>query len=248
MEGDSSSDVPDDTNDEAFGSTFLKKRRKRTIIAAEQLLKLEGLYKQEQWPNREKKEKLARLIGMSTHFVNIWFQNKRSRMKKMAQEQEELSTLTVSNIVRNIPDSPLTPVTLPVHIAPKPRATKPLGSTSNDIAESSKSIPEIPRGMTTTSTCDTHKATSHKEQTWTYNGSTSVPTNNSTCMNGKRNLLQCIVAMTAVDEGGIVTVGDSSYDTAVNSALYGIQLETDSCVLVYSKEYGFDIHKNKDGF
>ncbi|XP_072050624.1 uncharacterized protein [Amphiura filiformis] len=70
-----------------------KRRRKRTIIGADQLSKLESLYKQEQWPNRERKEKLAKEIGMSTHFVNIWFQNKRSRMKKMAQEEAELAVL-----------------------------------------------------------------------------------------------------------------------------------------------------------
>ena len=70
-----------------------KRRRKRTIITADQLTKLEGLYRQEQWPNRERKEKLAKEIGMSTHFVNIWFQNKRSRMKKMAQEEAELAAM-----------------------------------------------------------------------------------------------------------------------------------------------------------
>ncbi|XP_041467665.1 retinal homeobox protein Rx1-like [Lytechinus variegatus] len=70
-----------------------RKRRKRTIITPEQLIKLEELYKQEQWPGRDRKEELAREIEMSSHFVNIWFQNKRSRLKKLAQEEEEIKAM-----------------------------------------------------------------------------------------------------------------------------------------------------------
>lgn len=81
---------PDDTG---------KIRRKRTIISPEQLSSLESRFKQEQWPNRETKEMLAKEIGMSTHFVNIWFQNKRSRMKKLAQEEAELAAMRQGGIL-----------------------------------------------------------------------------------------------------------------------------------------------------
>ncbi|XP_063957690.1 tetrapeptide repeat homeobox protein 2-like [Lytechinus pictus] len=88
-----------------------RKRRKRTIITPEQLIKLEELYKQEQWPGRDRKEELAREIEMSSHFVNIWFQNKRSRLKKLAQEEEEIKAMKSraeesSKCVKKIPLAP----------------------------------------------------------------------------------------------------------------------------------------------
>ena len=65
----------------------LKKRRRRTIITGEQLTSLENLYMQEQWPSKSKKEKLAAEIGTSEHFVSIWFQNKRARVKRESEEK-----------------------------------------------------------------------------------------------------------------------------------------------------------------
>ena len=88
-----SSDASAEPETEETLSMLKHNRRKRTIITPEQLMKLEELYKQEQWPGRDKKEELAREIEMSTHFVNIWFQNKRSRVKKLVQEEEEMKAM-----------------------------------------------------------------------------------------------------------------------------------------------------------
>uniref|UniRef100_T1IQQ5 Homeobox domain-containing protein n=1 Tax=Strigamia maritima TaxID=126957 RepID=T1IQQ5_STRMM len=68
--------------------TCMKKRRKRTSITSSQLQKLEQLFKEEPWPSRESKENLAEEIGMSPQFVNIWFQNKRARIKKESHDEE----------------------------------------------------------------------------------------------------------------------------------------------------------------
>lgn len=89
----SSSDAAAEPETEETFAMLKHNRRKRTIITPEQLMKLEELYKQEQWPGRDKKEELAREIEMSTHFVNIWFQNKRSRVKKLVQEEEEMKAM-----------------------------------------------------------------------------------------------------------------------------------------------------------
>ncbi|XP_072163447.1 uncharacterized protein [Diadema setosum] len=96
-----------------MSAMFPRKRRKRTIITAEQLLKLESLFKQEQWPGREKKEELAREIEMSTHFVNIWFQNKRSRVKKLAQEEEEIEAMRKRLLQATADDSKQSPCIAP---------------------------------------------------------------------------------------------------------------------------------------
>ncbi|XP_022081449.1 protein gooseberry-like isoform X2 [Acanthaster planci] len=138
-ESEASDDVCEASDMTHRGATSLltgRKRRRRTIIAADQLMKMEELYKQEQWPGREKKESLAREIGMSTHFVNIWFQNKRSRMKKLAQEEEELEFLRKARS----PGSKVDPVhgsstgTKPIAIAPKPPFGKTVPSNQSPIA------------------------------------------------------------------------------------------------------------------
>ncbi|CAH1791262.1 unnamed protein product [Owenia fusiformis] len=67
-----------------------KKKRKRTVIHQAQLHKLEELFNVENWPNRARKEKLAKELNRSIEFVNIWFQNKRARVKRDTEERAEL--------------------------------------------------------------------------------------------------------------------------------------------------------------
>lgn len=59
------------------------RKRYRTVISPRQLCKLEELYVRNQWPKRSVKESLAHEIGTTTNFVNNWFQNKRSRIRKV---------------------------------------------------------------------------------------------------------------------------------------------------------------------
>ena len=59
-----------------------KRKRKRTVIPDTHIDKLEKLFQRETWPNRAKKEALALEIGQSEHFVSVWFQNRRARMKR----------------------------------------------------------------------------------------------------------------------------------------------------------------------
>ncbi|XP_038046997.1 LIM homeobox transcription factor 1-alpha-like [Patiria miniata] len=134
-ESETSDDLSEASDTALFGATSVlprRKRRRRTIIGADQLMKMEQLYKQEQWPGREKKEALAREIGMSTHFVNIWFQNKRSRMKKLAQEEEELEILRQSRSPGTTVKLDSAPgpsmLTKPIAIAPKPAFGNPIRS------------------------------------------------------------------------------------------------------------------------
>ena len=79
-----------------------RKRRKRTIITAEQLEKLEHTFKQEQWPNKMCKERVAYELGSNEQFVSIWFQNKRARVKR----EEEMAKLQVTEKCLAIMDTP----------------------------------------------------------------------------------------------------------------------------------------------
>ena len=63
-----------------------KPRRKRTVIPAKELERLEKLFSENNWPNRQQKQSLAADLGRSKQFVNIWFQNKRARVKKHLEQ------------------------------------------------------------------------------------------------------------------------------------------------------------------
>lgn len=85
----------------------IRKRRKRTIITAEQLEKLEKTFKQEQWPNKLRKERLAYELGSNEQFVSIWFQNKRARVKReeeMAKMQLTDKCFMISDTQKNAED------------------------------------------------------------------------------------------------------------------------------------------------
>lgn len=76
-----------------FKTQKCKKRRKRTVIVPETLKRLEDVFAEERWPSRPAKLKLAQELNQTEQFVNIWFQNKRARMKreqaKIRQETEK---------------------------------------------------------------------------------------------------------------------------------------------------------------
>ncbi|XP_070579171.1 uncharacterized protein [Ptychodera flava] len=233
-------------------------KRRRTIISADQLLKLEGLYRQEQWPSREKKEALAKEIGMSTHFVNIWFQNKRSRMKKMVQEEEELSSLKKARLVE---EETATKPSKPVQIAPKPQPSSEVKysnqhATKQSMFEVKYTSTAQPTGIGDGS-ANTSKESgllSHKSQinqqlakmvlkhnqatATSYGTQVFQPVHNAV---DRRNLFQWMIAMAAIVEGGIIAPTDSNHRKAVNSALYGIKLRDDEDLLVYDKTDGFQV-------
>ena len=75
-----------DSNDsQAGGSQQASKKRKRTLITQEQTEKLEKSFQQEPWPNRARKEQLAKSMDKNTKFVSTWFQNKRARLRREEQ-------------------------------------------------------------------------------------------------------------------------------------------------------------------
>ena len=57
------------------------------------------------------------------------------------------------------------------------------------------------------------------------------------------NLFDCLVAMVALEEGGMLQKDDIAYDTAVNSALYGIKVD-EEMLLQYDKKNGFTFESN----
>ena len=60
--------------------------------------------------------------------------------------------------------------------------------------------------------------------------------------NANNTLFHTIVNMIALLEGDIIHNSHPEFDEAVNNALYGIQISSDSR-LVYDKNYGLDLVK-----
>ena len=62
-----------------------KRRGPRTNITAKQLEMLKNIFNQNPKPTRLMREQLAKDTGLSTRVIQVWFQNKRSKEKRMHQ-------------------------------------------------------------------------------------------------------------------------------------------------------------------
>lgn len=61
-------------------------KRKRHRTSPEQLMILEQMFKGNRTPDFETRAKLSKQLGMTPRRIQIWFQNKRAKMKKIQQE------------------------------------------------------------------------------------------------------------------------------------------------------------------
>ena len=59
------------------------KKRRRTVISRDEIEKLEDSFEKEQKPDRITKHELAKQLSKPESFVNIWFQNRRAKERKM---------------------------------------------------------------------------------------------------------------------------------------------------------------------
>merc|ERR1719445_2057239 len=62
-----------------------KRRGPRTTIKAKQLEMLRNVFNQNMKPTRAMREQLAKDTGLSMRVIQVWFQNKRSKEKRMHQ-------------------------------------------------------------------------------------------------------------------------------------------------------------------
>lgn len=101
----------------------LKKKRQRT--SPDQLSVLEQIFETDKMPNQQKRLKLAEQLGMSSRRIQIWFQNKRAKVKRVGSKMGESAPTSPSNpehpadSVPNSPSSALSPPSSPVRESKK---------------------------------------------------------------------------------------------------------------------------------
>ena len=91
----------------------LEKKRKRQRTSPKQLLILETTFQHNRTPDFQTRTILSKQLGMTPRRIQIWFQNKRAKLKKQKQEGntehnfESNTTPTASSPANLSDDSPV---------------------------------------------------------------------------------------------------------------------------------------------
>ena len=67
-------------------------KRPRTTITAKQLETLRKAYNQSSKPSRHVREQLSQDTGLDMRVIQVWFQNRRAKDKRMRKEEEQQGT------------------------------------------------------------------------------------------------------------------------------------------------------------
>ena len=69
-------------------------KRPRTTITAKQLETLRNAYSQSSKPSRHVREQLSQDTGLDMRVIQVWFQNRRAKDKRMKKEEEQQGSAT----------------------------------------------------------------------------------------------------------------------------------------------------------
>lgn len=104
--------LPSSTTSEEENDLINKKKRQRT--SPDQLAILEQIFQTDKMPNPQTRGQLADQLGMSSRRVQIWFQNKRAKVKRSSMKADgsecsSPSSLGDSSSSLTAPESPSSP-------------------------------------------------------------------------------------------------------------------------------------------
>jgi len=144
-----------------FPDQHTKKKRQRT--SPDQLAILEQIFQTDKMPSQQTRIQLADQLGMSSRRVQIWFQNKRAKVKRgntknegqqapmspMQDSRDGCMSLSSSSGISE-PPSPVVPDSFHTSPSPSPPAHSLLSSPPNSpaIVPSSPSLPHTPKQHT----------------------------------------------------------------------------------------------------
>ncbi|CDW61281.1 Homeobox domain containing protein [Trichuris trichiura] len=76
-------------------------KRPRTVFSDEQLIKLENVFRKTQYVVGKERHRLSKLLGLTDQQVKVWFQNRRTKLRKgKSRESIEVNLLKLSEAER----------------------------------------------------------------------------------------------------------------------------------------------------
>jgi len=140
----SSSSSTADADADEDSDIMNKKKRQRT--SPDQLAILEQIFQTDKMPNQQTRVQLADQLGMSSRRVQIWFQNKRAKVKRSNVKQDgECSSPNSPSSISSPADSPSTPLSPQSPSTKSPDTTSIITAaiTNASSSSSTKSVPSL---------------------------------------------------------------------------------------------------------
>jgi len=133
--------LPPSPLEEAGSDSLNKKKRQRT--SPEQLAILEQIFQTDKMPNQQTRVHLADQLGMSSRRVQIWFQNKRAKVKRGVSKMEGGVDESAINMVRRNSTSSNSSVSSPQSPSSPSVPSDDVPSSSSSSSPSSPVVPQL---------------------------------------------------------------------------------------------------------
>ncbi len=98
--------VPTETNikrDDSKKDGRKSSKRSRTIFTPAQLERLESTFARQQYVAGEERRNLAAALHLTETHVKVWFQNRRIRFRRQAQQQSDITAKNLEEDKTSIP-------------------------------------------------------------------------------------------------------------------------------------------------
>ncbi|XP_005083151.1 homeobox protein NOBOX [Mesocricetus auratus] len=69
--------------------TYPFRKKTRTLYRSDQLEELERIFQEDHYPDSEKRREIAQMVGVTSHRIMVWFQNRRAKWRKVEKLSEK---------------------------------------------------------------------------------------------------------------------------------------------------------------